>query len=211
MATIKQALKYPFINFARLWNYWWFLVPLWGWLVVNGYVVRIINEIRKGKSEELPAIRPFKGLFETGFFLGIALLVPGLTAFLLTFLWGWLRILAVYLILITPVLVLQFTEKRRIRDGMNVLAATKLVFTHFGLFVLTWLKTAVVIIVWALASLPVITLLITLPAITFGKYRLFTDFYVQATEVQKKKEKAARRQAIEKDISVSISFKKRGK
>ncbi len=208
MATIKQALKYPFVQFARLWNYWWFLVPVWGWLVVNGYIVRIVNEIKKGKSDELPAIRPFQGLFETGFFLLIALLVPGLTAFLLTYLWSWFWILYIYFILITPVLVLQFAEKKRIRDGMNVFLATKMVFTHLGSFILTWLKTVVVIIVWVLASLPMITLLITLPAITFGQYRLFTDFYVQASEVQKKKEKVARRQAIEKDISVSISFKK---
>jgi len=208
MATIKQALKYPFAKFARLWNYWWMLVPVWGWLVVMGYLIRLVNEIKKGKSDELPAIRPFAGLFSTGFFLVVALLVPGIISSLLANLWSWFWILYVYMILINPILILQFAEKRRIRDGLNVFLATKMVFTHLGSFVLTWLKTMVVIIIWLLASLPMITLLITLPAISFGQYRLFTDFYVQASERQKKNEKVERRKAIERDVSVSISFKK---
>lgn len=209
MATIKQALAYPFVNFARLWNFWWFLVPIWGWFVVYGYFVRICSEIKKGKSEELPAIRPFKGLFGTGFFLFIALLVPGLISVLLTYLYPLFLILQVYFGLIVPILILQFSEKNKVRDGMNVFRATKMVFTHLGAFLLTWLKMLVVTFIWLLASVPIITLLVTLPAMQYGQYRLFTDFYGEASTVQKKKDKAERRKAIEKDIAVSISFKKK--
>lgn len=158
---------------------------------------------------ELPAIRPFKGLFGTGFFFMVALSVPGIIAWLLTKLSPWFWILYIYYILIAPVLVLQFSEKNKVRDGMNVFRATKMVFTHLGAFLLTWLKMLVVTIIWLLASVPIITLLVTLPAMQFGQYRLFTDFYVEASTVQKKKDKAERRKAIEKDIAVSISFKKR--
>ncbi len=211
MATIKQALAYPFVNFARLWNFWWFLVPIWGWFIVNGYIVRICSEIKKGKSEELPAIRPFKGLFSQGFFLTVALIVPGLILFLLFMIHPVFWLLTVYFGLISPILILQFSEKNKVRDGMNVFRATKMVFTHLGAFLLTWLKMLVVTIIWVLASVPIITLLVTLPTMQYGQYRLFTDFYVEASTVQKKKDKAERRKAIERDIAVSISFKKGGK
>ncbi len=211
MATIKQALAYPFVNFARLWNFWWFLVPIWGWFVVNGYIVRICSELRKGNNQELPAIRPFKGLFGTGFFLFIALLIPWLVSFLLMYRYPAFAVLYVYFVLIIPILVLQFAEKNKVRDGLNILRATKIALTHLGAFLLTWLKMLVVMVIWFLASFPVITLLVTIPAMNFGQYRLFTDFYVEASQVQKKKEKGERRKAIEKDIAVSISFKKGGK
>ncbi len=210
MATIKRALKYPFVKFARLWNFWWFLVPVWGWFVGMGYFVRLVNEIKKGKGDELPAIRPFLGLFSTGFFLVVGL-IPQIILVLLAkknILFPWSLILAVYFILILPIQVLQFAEKRRIRDGLDVTQATKTALTHLGPFLITWLKMLVVTIIWILASLPVITLLITLPALSFGQYRLFTDFYIEASEKQKKKEKVERRKAIERDVSVSISFRK---
>ncbi len=209
MATIKQTLKYPFVKFARLWNYWWWLVPIWGWLVVGGYVVRIAEELRKGKNEELPAIRPFTGLFSTGFFLLIALLVPLLATAFLARASSWLLIVFIYIVLISPLLVFQFSEKRKVKDGMNIFRATRLVFSHLGSFLVTWLKMIVVMIIWSLASLPVITLLITLPALRFGGFRLFADFYAEAVERQQKKSNVKRRKEIEKDIGISIQFRKK--
>src|SRR3989338_10540192 len=141
MATIGEALKYPFANFKRVFNYWWLLVPIWGWFVVSGYFIRVINELVKGNTQELPAIRPFAGLFRTGFFVMVTGLIIGIVAwlFMLIPLVGWIAY--AYLVLIAPLMIFQFAEQGKIRDGLNVVRASKTVFASFGRYLVAYVKT----------------------------------------------------------------------
>ncbi|MEK6901620.1 MAG: DUF4013 domain-containing protein [Nanoarchaeota archaeon] len=189
MATIGEALKYPFANFKRVFNYWWILIPIWGWFVVSGYGIRIINTLVNGNTKELPAIRPFTGLFRTGFFAVVTWLTIAIITGLFTLIpvLGW--IVYAYIIFIAPLLMFQFAEQGRIRDGFNVLRASKTMFSSFGRYLVAYVKTIVVGIVFLLASILIITLIVTLPAISFSQYFFFAEYYKQygKTTVTKKK------------------------
>ena len=179
MATIGEALKYPFANFKRVFNYWWLLVPIWGWFVVPGYFIRVINELVKGNTKELPAIRPFAGLFRTGFFVMVTGLIIGIVAwlFMLIPLVGWIAY--AYLVLIAPLMIFQFAEQGKIRDGLNVVRASKTVFASFGRYLVAYVKTIVVGIIFLVASILIITLIVTLPAMNFSQYYFFAEYYKQ--------------------------------
>ncbi|MBT3836054.1 DUF4013 domain-containing protein [Candidatus Woesearchaeota archaeon] len=182
MASIKEALKYPFANFARLFNYWWILVPVWGWLVASGYGLRVYEEIIKGKDKELPAIRPFTGLFKEGFFLIVVMLVLQIAVFIIALipLLGWVG--NVYYILIAPVLVAQIAVTKKIGDGLNVVDASKVVFNNFGEWIITFLKSLVVVLIWLIASIPIITMVVTIPAISWSQSYLWANYYREATK-----------------------------
>ena len=200
MVTIKDALRYPFANWKRMFNYFWLLVPIWGWFVVSGYVVRVIREItRKGSKNELPAIHPFEGLFTTGLFVAVTLLILGAFLWVLMLIPYFRWLAEVYFVFIFPLLVIQFAATKKPRDGLDVLGATNTIFTHFGSYLLTYFKTIIVIIVYLIASIPLITLIVTLPGIVFSSTYLFVDFYrgtksthpadVVAKAISKKKRK----------------------
>ncbi len=183
MATIGEALKYPFANFKRLFNYWWILVPIWGWFVVGGYGIRIINELVKGNTIELPAIRPFTGLFKTGFFYFVTWVIIVLVMSLLMLIpvLGWL--VYVYFILIAPILTFQFAESGRIRDGLNFIRASKTIFPNFGRYLLAYVKTVVVMLIFLVASILIITLIVTIPAMMFSGNYIFAEFYKQCAVI----------------------------
>src|SRR3989344_1632716 len=108
MATISEALRLPFAHFERLFNWYWWLIPIWGWFVYCGYFVKFLQGIIKGETKELPPIRPFKGLFSQGFWFFLFTLVLLIITIVLLFI-PVLGILAyLYLALVTPILVLQY-------------------------------------------------------------------------------------------------------
>ncbi len=177
MATLREALHYPFANWKRLFNYFWILIPVWGWFVVYGYMVRIIDHLRRGHHKELPAIRPFKGLFSTGFFLGVSIFVYAIILFVLNLIpvLGWL--IYIYVLLISPLLILRYSETKKVRDLFDVVSASNILFSYFKAYLTVWLKTIAFTLILLLASLPVITLIVTLPAMSLGQYYFFGEFY----------------------------------
>lgn len=177
MATISEGLKYPFTNIKRLFNIWWLLVPIWGWFVVNGYGIRILKELVKGNTKELPPIHPFKSLFKTGFLLTIALLIVYIPSVILSLIPVIGLIISVYLAFIFPLLEFQFAEKQRIRDGVDIVQATKTAFAHFREYLLAYFKTIVVGIIFVIASLPIITIIVTFPALVISQYYFFAEYY----------------------------------
>ena len=177
MVSIKEALRFPFANLKRLFNFYWILIPIWGWFVVSGYAIKIIKQVIAGKNQELPPIRPFKGLVKVGFLLFVVSLVLSIIYNVAIFIpiVGW--IIYIYLALISPILILQFAEIKRIRDGLNFIEATRTVFANLKLYIVTYLKTIVVVLVLLLASALVITLIFTLPAMAFVQYYIWAEFY----------------------------------
>lgn len=208
MATIKEGLKYPFTNFKRLFNYYWLLIPVWGWFILCGYSIKIINEVRKGNIKGLPPIRPFKGLFKLGFFVAVLSLayIIVMQIFLMINYIGWIGYL--YLMLILPIAFIQFAETKNLRDGFDVVRATKTVFNNFGKYIIMYLKMIAAGLVLLVASIPIITLIVTLPAMGFMQYLFITDFYVEVMGKKKKVNPAAKTTRV---IKVKKIVKKKGK
>ncbi len=181
MATIKEGLKYPFVNFKRLFNFYWVLIPVWGWFVFFGYAVKIINEIRSGKREELPPIRPFKGLFKLGFLVAVLSLVYGIAINIVLKipLVGWIGY--IYIMLILPIVFIQFAETEKMADGFDIVRATKTVFGNLGKYIVMYLKIIVVGLIFMAASIPIITLIVTIPAMSFMQYLFVMDFYKEVS------------------------------
>lgn len=143
MATIKEALRYSFSRWGRTFNYYWALIPIWGWFVVYGYIIRVLNEIKKG-NKELPPINPFKGLFKTGALFFVVMLVIALASLVLIFIpvVGWLAL--IYLSFMLPMMMLQFAEKQEIKEGLNFIRASKTVFNDFKRYGKVMLKALAV-------------------------------------------------------------------
>lgn len=181
MASIGQAFKYPFSNMKRFFNFFWIIVPIWGWFVVGGWALRIINEIRNGNSKEVPAIRPWEGLFSTGFFFIVFSLIISIVMQVLIWIpiLGWIGYL--YIAIISPALMMQFAKNVKFGEGLNIVEATKTTFKNFGSWILTLLKVILVTAVFLIASIPVVTLIITLPAMTYAQYLLWADWYREVT------------------------------
>lgn len=179
MGRIKEALAFPFKRFGRMFYYWWVLIPVLGWLVYYGYAIDFIRAVLAGE-EELPAFNEFWRLFKTGFFLAVIILIISLAAVVLRVIpfVGW--ILYLYAILIMPILIVQFAASERFVDGLDFVRATKIIVNNLLDYVILILQIIVVTVVWLVASIPVITLIITLPATSFGVLYLITKFYKKA-------------------------------
>ena len=187
MAPIKEALRYPFAKWRRLFNYFWLLIPVWGWFVVYGYLIRILENLRRGRHRELPAIHPLKGLFSTGFFLCVSIFIYAIILFALSLIpvLGWVAY--VYVLLISPLLFLHYSETKNVKDLFDVVTASDILFSYPKEYILAWLKTIAFILILLLASIPVITLIVTLPALSFGQYYFFGEFYREVALGSKQK------------------------
>lgn len=185
MATIKSALKYPFAKFGRLFYWLWVFLPIIGWLAIAGYSLRIIKEILKGKHTEVPKFGPFWGNCRLGlyaFVLGIAI---GIVTMLSSFLQLPMGLagaviyyaVAIYISLISPIMMIQLAETENLAKAFDVVRAHKIVFKNFRKYIVVVLQQLVVAVVFLLASIPIITLVITIPAMSYSKQYLYTRFY----------------------------------
>ncbi|MEA2003955.1 MAG: hypothetical protein U9O53_03265, partial [archaeon] len=55
--SFEKAFKYPFNRMKGLMNAFWIFLPIFGWLALIGYTVRIVNEFLEGKFEHLPTMQ----------------------------------------------------------------------------------------------------------------------------------------------------------
>lgn len=179
--TIGEALKYPFNRFAGIWNIFWALIPIIGNFLVAGYFKRIVQHALKGRNKELPLFEDYNENLVDGFFLTLAttllLFINFASAAMLIWIpiLGWLAIPLLFMMV--PLQLMQYMESGKFVDALNYQKTVKMVFTNFGDFLITALKNLVVICVWILASIPVVTMVVTLPAMKFGAFALIADFY----------------------------------
>ncbi len=182
MGLFKDALSFPFKPFKRLWWFWINGIPIIGWIIYSGYAADIVRNIADGK-EEMPPMGKLWPTVKVGF---IYLVISAIFATIgELFLWipkiGWLFWLIVLLLM--PILLIQYAITRRFKDGFDVVSAAKIVFKNFFKYVLYNLAIIVVTLIWAVATLPMITLLITLPALMLSSLYILARFY---REVQPK-------------------------
>ena len=181
METFRDAIAYPFGRFSRLFYWLWILVPIVGALAFVGYEVRMIRTLLKGNRKEAPAFGPFWENAKVGlFFLVFALLYSLLLGLIsiIPFIGKLLYIIGFFII---PVLMVQcatgagFTHM--LKQGFRIDRGADLIFKHIGMYLLTVLKIIAVVVLAVIASLPLITLIITYPAYRYAFWYLVTGFW----------------------------------
>jgi len=185
MATIKSALKYPFAKFGRLFYWLWIFLPVIGWLALAGYGLRVIQAILKGNVKEVPKFGPFWGNCRFGLYAVVVGLAIGCATSVFAFLQMPMGIagsviyyaVTIYIGLISPIMIIQLAETESISKAFDVVRAHKIVFKNFRKYIIVLLQQFVVSLVLLLASIPIITLVFTLPAMNYSKQYLYARFY----------------------------------
>lgn len=185
--TVASAICYPFANIRRLFNYYWGIVPILGWMAILGYYIQIVQAVvLKKKAGELPKFSGFWRNVQRGapLFLIIALLCLAMVALRVIgeqLAFGFVfACLSFYLGFITPVLLLQYALAENFLAGFDINSASRTVFSNFWAYIATLLKILVVSLCYLLASFFVVTIVLTLPASKFSQYYLFAQFYASA-------------------------------
>lgn len=190
--AVSDAIRYPFANLKRLFNYYWIFTII-GILALLGYYIKIMQLIilKKNKDKELPEFGKFwentkKGLplFFIIFTLTLAMIALRLIARQIP-VFGFVLVFAsFYLGFIMPILIIQYALSENFSAGFDIGAASHLIFNNFWAYIVTLFRILIVSLIYLLASLLVVTLIFTIPANKFSQYYLFSQFYKNA---QKKK------------------------
>ncbi len=177
MGLFKDALKFPFHPFKRMWWFWINLIPVIGWILYAGYAANIVKRIVEKEENDLPPMGEFWPTLKIGFLYLLLIIILGFITelFLAIPRVGWIPWL--FAVLVSPIMVIRFAVTRRLADGFDVVLATKLVFGHFWKYIVYNLCVLAIVVVWCLASLPIITMLITIPAMTLGSFYIMARFY----------------------------------
>ena len=188
--TIKDGLKYPFANWKRLFNFWWILTIV-GIFSVIGYFVEITENLLKKKNKELPEFKGFWRLFKKGFLFFAVTIIPvifsiwtlgivdklarGITAGELLYL-----TIAIFIDLFLAILFINYIKKGNFEAVFEYKKAWKVVSKNYKATLMTLLKQTVVGLILLFASIPVITMLVTIPAMSFVSYYFLVELYNNA-------------------------------
>lgn len=193
--TITEGLKYPFNRFSRLFNFYWILIPILGWLAVPGYCLKIIQNIVRGNKQELPEFGSFFDNMKAGFFFIIFSLIIALAVMIINIIPIIGTILAIIIAFISPILIIQYTNNQSFSEGFDFKRALNLIFNNFIDFIVAYLRSIIVFVILVMFSIPLVTLIITIPAMSFVKYYFFAEFY---SNVAYKKPKVIKKKAVKK-------------
>ncbi len=178
-AKFKEGFKYPLNNFARIFNYYWMLVPILGIFAVYGYLFKIIESIAKGSRKELPEFGSFFENMKEGF-LALVFIIPLVLLFMVGMMIPFVSyfIMLVYVVCI-PMLIINYAVERKFMALFDFKKVFDMIFSDFGDYVWTYLKSILLGLVWVLCSIPVITLIATMPAMMFSQHYFIADFYAR--------------------------------
>lgn len=186
-----DAIKYPFNEFARLFIYYVMLIPIIGPFVLYGYFFNIYQQIINRDTGALPAFGDFGENLKKGFmlFLGVflVLMINYGVYFLLLFTLGEIHeslnffaaLVLVVMMLPLPIQMAYYVDTGAFSSMFRYISGLRLVFGNFGDYLVTVLKMLGVYIVFMLASIPIITVIVTIPAIGFSGVALIADFYAR--------------------------------
>ena len=175
--TFEQAFKYPFNRATCLWNGFWLLVPIFGWLALFGYQIRIHKEFIEGKFKKAPKMKFWKD-FEFGLLMFVRM-IP-ITLFMIFLFMVTIDSLTLFsafvLFLITgvPVLLMNFFNKETISSTFEF-KIIKGVFNNIGNYLIAYIYTMVLGFIFSILGI----ILVGIPANIFTKHIFFADFYRQ--------------------------------
>ena len=175
--SLSDAFKYPFKTPTRLLYALLLLIPILGWLVLFGYVVRLVNEFIEGRYEG-----PIKLEIMDDLKLGIITFVKALPFYIAyiivisiaSYISASLGSLVSFLLafFVVPILMVNFFRKQTIEsffefDLLNV------VKDNLGDYIMTMLKQYAVTIVFLILSI----ILIGIPGLCFTSSIFVANFY----------------------------------
>ncbi len=175
--SITDAIKYPWTKMQRAFWFWLIFIPIFGWFPLYGYILDIIENIVKGNDTALPKFGKYWPSFTQGFYYILFSIILSVVLMIVMRipLVGWIAYL--YLALLTPILVANYAVKRRFGAFFDIGFATKVVFGHFIEYIVMILKTIVVMLFWLICSIPIVTLIWTIPAAQFSSQFLIAQFF----------------------------------
>ena len=191
-ATITEAARYPFKRVYRLFYGLWLLIPIFGQILFIGYLIKILRSVIKETDEEPPEMGSIKKNLHIGMYfviiLGIYFVLMMLLGFINSFA-GFLTIpiilLSIYINLAMPVMYAQLAEKNKLSAGLNIAHATKIIFLNLKAYIILLLKQLVLLLIWTFATLPIITVIFSIPAWLYSANFLYADFYKKAKKPRK--------------------------
>jgi hypothetical protein len=180
--SLSDAFKYPFKDPKKLLYALLLLIPILGWLVLFGYIVRLVNEFIEGRYEEpldidlmedlkLGAITFVKAL---PFYIVYAVVIFAIN-YISPNLGSLIELMLGFFVI--PILAVNFFKKQTIEsffefDLLNV------VKDNFEEYVMAALKQYAVAIVFAILSI----ILIGIPALCFTSSIFIANFYGRIVE-----------------------------
>jgi hypothetical protein len=175
--SFSDAFKYPFKTPTRLIYALLLLIPILGWLVLFGYVVRLINEFIEGRYEGLIKLEIIEDL-KLGFitflkalpFYIAYIIVISIASYISASLGGLISFLLAFFVV--PILMVNFFRKQTIEsffefDLLNV------VKDNLGDYIMTVLKQIALTIIFLILSI----ILIGIPALYFTSSIFVANFY----------------------------------
>lgn len=174
ISSFGVGLKYPWIKGKKLWYSLWLLVPIFGWLALFGYAIKIARTIVKGEKGGLPEF----GNVGSNFVLGLIYLIYLIPLFIVLLLINWIPvvggIIAFFVwIVFVPYLVLNLFVKEKVEASFDVVKTWKVVMGNFEEYIIALLKT----LGFALIYLILCLVLVGIPCLMFGKGYYMAEFY----------------------------------
>lgn len=81
------------------------------------------------------------------------------------------------LILFVPIIVLDYVKTEKFGDGWKIKKALKMTTSNLGEYIVVFLKTFVLSLLFMLLSIPLVTIIVTYPALTFTQNIFLVEFY----------------------------------
>jgi hypothetical protein len=183
--SLLEAFKYPFKAPKKLLYALLILVPIFGWLVLFGYIVKLINEFVDGRYDEpidLYLIEDLK--------LGISIFLKALpfyiaysiVIFVATYVSETLGHLIAFLLafFVIPILMINFFRKQTIESFFEFYILN-VVKDNIRDYIITVLKQSALEIVFAILSI----VLIGIPATILTSSIFIANFYGRCVEQKK--------------------------
>ena len=164
MGQLAKALKYPFLRFQGLFNFYWYLIPVLGSIIFFGYLVTMARSIYDRRElEGLPRFDEvsFEDTLLHGVFIFLGQLIAGLGIYIIILIFiaigvvfsetvaynsaygslmtGLIMILlfavsSFFIITGTVMLPFQYAHTLKFTDAINVLKSWNIVFGNFRKF-----------------------------------------------------------------------------
>ena len=173
----KTAFKYSFNRPLGMLNGLWLLLPVLGWLVILGYVVRIIKEFIKGNFKKLPTLK-FGDDLKLGaimFIKSVPFIVVCIVIMAIADNTYPIVLICIEFVLgffIMPILFIHFCNKET-AESLFDFKIIKIIFINLEDYIMTMLKSILLSVIFLIMAV----FLVGIPAGMFTRRIFIADFY----------------------------------
>lgn len=177
MQNFKDSFTYPWVKFRRIFIFYINVIPILGQILYLGYMFRTVRILFEEHYDEVPSF----GSFSENIRYGTKFIVFYLIWIFLLFSFYYIPKGGIFLIIIfifmLPILTMQFIEKGQLRQGFNIFLSIHTIIMNLLDFLITSVKIMVITLIFIFLSIPIISLLITIPAWIMSVSFLMSQFY----------------------------------